>query len=261
MEAFLLRALLGGLGVAAIAGPLGCFVVWRRMAYFGATLSHAALLGVALGFALHVHVVAGVIGVSLLVSLLLVALRRQQRLAGDTLMGILAHSALAFGLVVLAFMEDLRLDLMGYLFGDILAISWLDVGIIGAGGVVVLGLLALLWRPLLSATVHEDLARVEGVNLARTELAFMLLLAVVIAVSMKIVGILLVTSMLIIPAAVARHFARSPEQMAVFAAVAGMLAVLAGLGGSLYWDTPAGPSVVVAATGLFALSLLVGQRG
>ena len=261
MQEFLLRALLGGIGVAAVTGPLGCFVVWRRMAYFGATLSHAALLGVALGFLLDVHVVAGVVGTSLLVSMLLVALRQQERLAGDTLMGILAHSALAFGLVALAFMEDLRVDLMGYLFGDILAITWLDVGIIAVGGVVVLGALVALWRSLLSATVHEELAAVEGVHLRRVELIFMVLMAVVIAVSMKIVGILLITSLLIIPAAVARHFSRSPEQMAVLAALAGMLAVTLGLAGSFYWDTPAGPSVVVAATGLFALSLAVPRRG
>lgn len=261
MDEFLLRALLAGLGVALVAGPLGAFVVWRRMAYFGDTLAHSALLGVALAYLLSINLNLGVLITCVAVALVLLALQRQQRLASDTLLGILAHTALSLGLVTLAFLETLRVDLMGFLFGDILAVGWRDVALIWAGGLVVLGALALLWRPLLAITVHEELAQVEGVPVARVRLALTLLLAVVVALAMKVVGILLITSLLIIPAAAARRFSRTPEAMAALAALAGGLAVTGGLAGSLSFDTPAGPSVVVAAALLFALTGLVPRAG
>ncbi len=253
MDDFLLRALLGGLGVALTAGPLGAFIVWRRMAYFGDTLAHSGLLGVMLGTVLGVNPGLGVIATCLAVALALVLLQRQRWLATDTLLGILAHTTLSLGLVVLALLETVRVDLVGYLFGDILAISTTDLYWIWGGAGLALGVLVWLWRPLLAATVHEELAQVEGVAVFPVRLAFMLLIAIVIAVAMKVVGILLITSLLIIPAAAARRFARSPEGMAILASLLGCAAVGLGLWASLRWDTPAGPSVVVAATSLFAL--------
>ena len=253
MDDFLLRALLGGLGVALTAGPLGAFIVWRRMAYFGDTLAHSGLLGVMLGTVLGVNPGLGVIATCLAVALALVLLQRQRWLATDTLLGILAHTTLSLGLVVLALLETVRVDLVGYLFGDILAISTTDLYWIWGGAGLALGVLVWLWRPLLAATVHEELAQVEGVAVFPVRLAFMLLIAIVIAVAMKVVGILLITSLLIIPAAAARRFARSPEGMAILASLLGWAAVGLGLWASLRWDTPAGPSVVVAATSLFAL--------
>jgi len=260
MDDFLLRALLGGFGVALAAGPLGTFVVWRRMAYFGDALAHSGLLGVLLGAMLRVNPQLGVILTCLLVALQLTLLQRQRNLATDTLLGILAHTALSLGLVALAFLETVRVDLVGYLFGDILAITPVDLYWIWGGGLLALSVLAGLWRPLLALTVHEDLARVEGVAVFPIRLAFMLLIALVIAVAMKVVGILLITSLLIIPAAAARRFARSPEGMAALASLVGGAAVGLGLWASLRWDTPAGPSVVVAATALFALSLATPSR-
>ena len=260
MDEFIVRALIGGLMVAAVAGPLGSFVVWRRMAYFGDTLAHSALLGVALGFLIGISTNITVIVLCVALALLLVLLQGQRRLASDTLLGILAHSSLSLGLVVLSFMEGLRVDLFAYLFGDILAVTWGDVGWMLIGGSVALVLLLLIWRPLLALTVHEDLARVEGQPAQWISLGFMLLIALVIAVAMKVVGILLITSLLIIPAATARRFARTPEQMGLIAAILGMLAVLGGIGGSLYWDTPTGPSIVVAAAALFAAISLVPRR-
>jgi len=259
MDDFFIRALVGGVGVALVAGPLGVFVVWRRMAYFGAAMAHSALLGVALGFLLAVDLNLAVIVVCIALALLLVALQRQQALATDTLLGILAHGALAVGLIVLAFVETLRVDLMSYLFGDVLAVTSHDLAWIYGGGAVVLIALAVIWRPLLAATVHEELAEVEGVRVGAVRLAFMLLLAVVIAVGLKVVGILLVTSLLIVPAAAARWLARTPEQMALWASAIGAVAVIAGLGGSLAWDTPAGASIVVAAMALFALVTLAAR--
>ncbi len=256
MDDFLLRALLAGLGVALVAGPLGSFVVWRRMAYFGDTLAHAALLGVALGFLLQFNINLAVIIVCLALAVALVALQQQRRLANDTLLGILSHSTLSLGLIVLAFMETLQLDLMSYLFGDILAVSNGDLYWIFGTTVVALAVLVAIWRPLLAITVHEELAQVEGVPVVRVRLALMLLIALVIAVAMKVVGILLITSLLIIPAATARGFARSPEQMAVLAALIGCIAVGGGLFASLEWDLPAGPAIVVTAALLFFLTPL-----
>ena len=253
---FVLRAGLAGLGVAAVAGPLGAFVVWRRMAYFGDTLSHSALLGVALGFLLGVNLNLAVVALCLALSLLLVALQRQRLLAGDTLLGILAHSSLSLGLVALAFLETVRIDLMAYLFGDILAVTPGDLAWIYGGGTLVLAAMVVLWRPLLAITVHEELAEVDGINVPATQLAFMLLVALVIAVAMKVVGILLITSLLILPAAAARRFARTPEAMAALAALAGGGAIVGGLGGSLRWDLPAGPSIVLAASLIFAVTAL-----
>jgi len=256
MDDFVLRALLGGFGIALIAGPLGALVVWRRMAFFGDALSHSALLGVSLGFVFGINISLGIALVCLAVALLLALLQDRMRLASDTLLGIFAHSTLSIGLVAIAFMEGVRVDLMGYLFGDILAVSAMDLLWIYGGGIVVLGTLIALWRPLLAVTIHEDLARVEGVPVEWMRLAFVLLIAITIAAAMKIVGVLLITSLLIIPAATARRFARTPEQMACIAALIGAAAVAAGLYASLYFDTPSGPSVVVAAATMFAASAM-----
>ncbi|VEF75469.1 zinc ABC transporter permease [Pseudomonas chlororaphis] len=265
MADFLFYALLAGLALALVAGPLGSFVVWRRMAYFGDTLSHAALLGVALGFLLDVSPAVAVTVGCLLLAVLLVTLQQRQPLASDTLLGILAPSTLSLGLVVLSFMHDVRIDLMAYLFGDLLAISPGDLAWILGGSAAVLLLLVALWRPLLAITVHEELARVEGLPVASLRLALMLLIAVVIAVviavAMKIVGVLLITSLLIIPAAAAQRHARSPEQMALGASLLGILAVCGGLALSWFKDTPAGPSIVVTAAALFLLSFVLPRRG
>lgn len=257
---FMLRALAAGLGVALVAGPFGTFVVWRRMAYFGDTLTHCALLGVALGFILQVEPVLAVISVCLLVALLLFFLQRQQRLPSDTLLGILSHTALSLGLVAMAFLENVRVDLLAYLFGDILAVGTRDLVLIYVCALFSLGSLVLLWRPLLAISLHEDLARVEGVRVDLVQLCFSCMLALVVAIMMKVVGLLLITSLFILPAAAVRRLAKSPEQMALFAAIAGIIAVSAGLYGSWTFDTPAGPSIVVAAALLFAVLQLLPAR-
>ena len=260
MADFLLNALLAGLALAVVAGPLGSFVVWRRMAYFGDTLSHAALLGVALGFLLDLSPTLAVTVGCLLLAVLLVTLQQRQALASDTLLGILAPTTLSLGLVVLSFMDEVRIDLMGYLFGDLLAVGSTDLAWILGGCALVMALLLPLWRRLLAITVHEELAQVEGLPVATLRLALMLLIAVVIAVAMKIVGVLLVTSLLIIPAAAAQRHARTPEQMAIGASFLGMLAVAAGLSLSWFQDTPAGPSIVVSAAAIFLIGFALPRR-
>lgn len=256
LDDFFTRALIAGIGLAITTGPLGCFIIWRRMAYFGDTMSHSALLGVALALFFNINMIVGVFVVALSISMILLLLQRKQSLSSDSLLGILSHSTLALGLVMVAFMTWVRVDLMSFLFGDILSVSKMDILLIYGGGTVVLGILTFLWRPLLASTVNEDLARAEGMNPDLSQAVFMILLAVVIAIAMKIVGILLITAMLIIPAATARRFATTPEKMAVIASLVGSLAVTGGLFGSLHYDTPSGPSIVVAAFGIFMLSLL-----
>jgi zinc transport system permease protein len=257
---FLLRALLGGLGVALVAGPFGSFVVWRRLAYFGDTLAHSALLGVAIGFVLHVNLTVGIILICQLLAILLFFSQRQRQLASDTMLGIFAHGALSLGLVTLAFLDDVRIDLVAYLFGDILAIANGDLGWIFIGGGLALAGLLWLWKPLLAITIHEDLARVEGIPVDRINWMFLGLIALTVAVMMKVVGMLLVTSLLIIPAATARRFAGNPELMAILASLIGCLAVCLGLFGSFQWDTPSGPSIVVAACVLFLFGLIIPRR-
>lgn len=254
MLEFLIRALLGGLGVAAVAGPLGAFVVWRRMAYFGDTLAHSALLGVALGFLFNINLNLAIVVLCVGLAAVLVTLQKKHIIATDTLLGILAHSALSLGLVAVSFLDNIRIDLMAYLFGDLLAVSQTDLYWIYGGGLSVLILLVTFWKPLLAVTVNEELAKVEGYPVEAIRLLMMLLVALVIAVAMKIVGVLLITSLMIIPAATARKLSNTPVQMAAISSVIGCLAVCGGVWASYHWDTPTGPSVVVCAALLFLIA-------
>lgn len=255
LDDFFVRALIAGAGVALAAGPLGCFIVWRRMAYFGDTVSHSALLGVALGFLMDVNLTLAVFAVAGLVALGLLAMQRANHLSSDAILGILSHSTLAIGLVIVAFMAWLRIDLMAYLFGDILAVTPGDIAVIYGAGAAALAVLAAIWTRLLADTASHELASAEGLRPGITRFIFMLLVAAVVAMTMKVVGILLITALLIIPAAAARHFSGTPERMALIAAGLGVVSVAAGLHGSLYLDTPAGPSIVVAALVLFLASM------
>ena len=257
IDSFLLYALAAGIGVAIAMGPFGALIVWRRMAFFGASVAHSALLGIALGFVIGTEPMIGMIGVCVATALLLFTMRGRTKLGEDTLLGIIAHGALALGLVAIALVPQLRVDLIGYLFGDILAVGPADLAWIYGGGALALVVLATLWRRLIAITVDEDLARVEGIAVGRVELAFLVLVALVIAIAMKVVGLLLVASMLVIPAAAARPFARTPEQMAALASVIGCLAVVGGLAGSALFDLPSGPAIVVAAVVLFALGVAI----
>ena len=260
MTNFILYALLAGLGVALVAGPLGCFVVWRRMAYFGDTLAHSALLGVSIGVLLDINLSITVAAIPLLMALGLVYLEQRGILSLDTLLGILSHSALATGLVLISLLPDVRVDLMSLLFGDLLSVTVSDLWVIYAVAGTVILLLLVLWKPLINITVHADLAEVEGVKVSAVRTALMLIIALVIAIAMKIVGVLLITALLIIPAATARRVSNTPEQMAITASIIAMLTVLMGLGMSWYVDTPAGPSVVVCGALLFMGSLVFRQK-
>ena len=259
LDDFLLRAALAGVGVALAAGPLGCFVVWRRMAYFGDATAHAAILGVALALATDLPIFWGVLATALAMAVL-VSAATGRSYAMDTMLGVSAHAALAIGLVAISFLSGVRVDLIGYLFGDILAVTRGDLAVIWGGAASAALLLALRWRGLLTATLSPDVAAAEGGRPARERLVLTVALALLVAVALKVVGALLITAMLILPAAAARPLARTPETMVLAAALIGAAAALGGLRLAWVADTPAGPSMVVVALGLFGVTNLLRRR-
>ena len=253
MDEITLRALLSSAMLAATLGPLGSLVVWRRMAYFGDTIAHAALLGVALSLITgFLPLTLSMFLVALLVAMLLSQAGRDARFHSDTLLGLLAHGTLALGLLLVGMSHSIRVDINAYLFGDVLAMDWQDTALLGGLCFTVLLLLKLSWRALLMVAIDRTIAHVEGVNVARTEKLLVIMLAAVIAVAIKLVGVLLITALLIMPAAAARYLARSPAQMAVYASLVGVFSVSTGLYGSIAMDAPSGPLMVVIA----ALSFL-----
>lgn len=256
LDDFLIRAVLAALGVAVAAALMGCFVVWRRMAYFGDATAHAAILGVALSLGFGVSIFAGVLVVALAMALSLSALAARGH-AVDTSLGVLAHAALAFGLVAVALLPGARVDLEAYLFGDILAVTRGDLVVIWAGVAVVVAVLVWRWQALLTATLNPDLAIAGGIDPAREARMLTLALALVVAVAIKVVGALLITALLIIPAATARPFARTPEAMALMAVAIGAAAALGGLVLAMLADTPAGPTIVCLAATFFAGASLI----
>lgn len=252
---FITRAIIAGLGIALLAGPLGSFMIWRRMSYFGDTLAHSALLGVGLSALLHINIYIGLISVSIMVACLLAALNKVSWLASDAVMGILSHTMLAIGLITATVISGVRVDLLSYLYGDILAVDLQDIIYIYGVMLAVILVLCGMWRNLLSTTIHPDLARVEGVAVDAVNWIFTVLLALVFAVAIKLVGVLLITSLLIIPASAARKFARTPEFMTIIASVIGCLAVGFGFVASLNWDWPTGPAIVTVAAAIFVVSM------
>ncbi len=262
MDDFIVYALAAGIALALVVGPLGSVVVWRRMAYFGDTLAHAALLGVALAVAAEQLPMVGVGIIGVLIAMLLFWLEKQRDLSTDTLLGILSHSALALGLIVLSILQTqgYNINLMAYLFGDLLAVDQSDLLLMYASVVIILVVFSQLLSPLISISVNEELARVDGVAVEKVRFIFMLLLALVIAVALKVVGILLITALLIIPAATARLYSKSPKQMVLVSVLLAIIAVVLGLAASLAWDFPTGPAIVVSAALLFFVSRIFVRR-
>lgn len=257
LDDFFVRALIAGIGVAIVAGPLGCFIMWQRLAYFGDTMAHTSLLGIAIAIILEVHIFAGVFGICIVAAFLLGRVTDRSQLPADSLLGILSHSTLALGLILVSLMYWVRVDLLQYLFGNILSVNWIDIASIYLAGVVVITLVVWRWRQLVCTTVNEEIAAAENLQPVYTRYLLMVLLAAVVAFAMKIVGIILTMSMLIIPAASARYFSKSPEQMAVYSVLAGIIAVIIGLVLSLNVDLPSGPSIVFAASVIFVSSLTI----
>ena len=231
-------------------------MIWRRLSYFGDTLSHSALLGVTLAYAFSINITLSVFLISSIVAILLINLQKRTKLAGDSLLGLLAHSTLAIGLVLIGFLSSIRFDLMGLLFGDILAVTTEDITLVWIGGIIILGILYYIWKSIFSATVNYDLAAAEGMRPEISNFIFTLLLAAVIALSIKMIGALLITGLLLIPAAIARNLSNSPKQMIIISVLAGITSVVIGLFTSLELNTASGPSIIVVSLALFVLSLI-----
>ena len=260
LDDFLFRALIAGIGIALVTGPLGCFVVWRRLSFFGDTLAHSALLGVILSVSFDINISLSIFTVSSLIALLLLRLQKTTYLANDALLGLLSHSSLAIGLVVLGFLSFIRFDIMGVLFGDILSVNVNDLLAIWIGGALILLVLWFIWKPLFASTVNYELAEAEGMKPERMNAIFTILLAALIAIAIKMVGLLLITGMLIIPTAMARNLSNNPRQMVILSIVGGLLSVLIGLYASFEINTSSGPTIVTVALLLFILSLTKVQK-
>ncbi|MAV32480.1 MAG: hypothetical protein CMQ02_03500 [Gammaproteobacteria bacterium] len=255
---FVVFALSAGVALAIVAGPLGSFVVWKKMSYFGETLAHASLLGVALALVFELNIQISMLLVCLCSAFILTSLNKLDSISADTILGIIAHSNL--GIVILGFSSAPRLNLEAYLFGALLTVSMADlIWIIGVS-VVILSTLLYFWEELLAATVNRDLAKMDGVNTEKFHLLLSSLIALTVAISIKIVGVLLITSLLIIPPATARNFSFTPEAMAFFSSAIGVTSVIMGVVSSFFFDSPVGPSIVVVATILYCLALTIPKQ-
>ena len=253
---FFIRALVAGIGIALVTGPCGCFIIWRRFSFFAGTLAHSALLGVTMAVFFEINIAFAVFLISASLAIILLQLQKKTKLPNDALLGLLAHASLAVGLVILGFLSSIRFDIMGLLFGDILAVNQIDLMFIWIGGALIIIILKIIWKPLFASTVNYELAEAEGMKPDRANAIFTILMAAIIAISIKIVGLLLITGMLIIPAAMARNISKNPQQMVFLSVVGGLLSVVVGLFSSLEFNTPSGPSIIAAALVLFIISLL-----
>jgi len=254
-EEFMIRALLSGTALSFVSGPIGCFILWKRLAYFGDSLAHSALLGVAMALFLQINAVFGVFIVAVGVSLLLIGLRSTRIFSSDAALGILSHSALALGLIAISLSNSGKVHLSSLLFGDILAVSWNDVWVSFGVAALILLLLVFQWRQLIAHTLSSEIASVERIGFWGSEVLFMVLCSGLVAIAMKITGVLLISALLILPAAIARIFARSPEAMASISALMGVASIIGGLLLSLKFDLPSGPSIIAAATIYFIAAL------
>jgi len=253
LDDFFWRAVFAGIGVSLVAGPLGCFIVWRRMSYLGDTMAHSALMGVAIGLFLEINLMIGVFVVAITVGIILFSFQKQDKISNDALLGTLSHASLAIGVLIISLMYWVRIDFIGFLFGDILSVSIADLYWIFGGGFLIMMTFIWMWRPLLAITFNKELAQAEGLPVFKVQFVFMIMISAIISFSIKIVGILLITSLLIIPASTARRFSKTPEQMAFGGALIGMLSVWIGLEASFKFDTPSGPSIVITSVLFFFL--------
>ena len=255
-DPFILRGILAGIAVALISGLVGCFVVWRRMSYYGESIAHSSLLGVGFAILMGVSINLGIVFTCLLFGILFLWLQHSKVLSSDTLLGVLAHLALALGIIVIS-LNKIKIDIHAFLFGDILTVSSSDLWGMYLGVLIAVFLICYNWSSLLLVTIDEDLAKAEGVNTLNINLLFTFILTIVVAISIQIIGLLLITAMLIIPAAASRRLTNSPETMALVATFIGIVSVILGIMLSVEIDAPSGPSIVLVSAILFFLSPLL----
>ncbi len=256
-EPFLIQAILGGIGIAIICGPLGSYVVWHRMAYFGDTISHAALLGIAVSLFLNIHFLIGVLAICILIGLLLINYnKRGLPLSNDSILGIISHSSLALGITLIYILKPSNFDLFNYLFGNILTLTPYDILIIYICAIINLSIIYKYWSQLVAITIDPNLAKIHKIKTSKIQMIFILVMALTIGISIKIIGTLLITSLLVIPAATARHLSKTPKEMAVIASLIGIIGVIIGTFLSSIFDVPTGPAIILSFTFLFLCTLL-----
>lgn len=255
-EPFILRGLAAAVVMAVLASPIGCLMIWRRMAYFSDSLSHSALAGVLLGVALGIGQNAGVALVVCLTALILAQISGRFVISMDLLLLIIGQTALCAGIIGFSYMPEIRTDLTAYLFGDVLSVTSRDLIFIAIVGGLCLLLLVLNWKKMIFTAVMPDLAQSEGISAKKQSATFMILTALFVALALKTTGLLLISALLIIPPCSARFFAETPEQMAGFGAIIGVFSVIAGLACSIYFDAPAAPAMEVICAVFFLFCCL-----
>ena len=267
-----MSALIAPLVLAIIAGPVGCLIVWRRMAYFGDAIAHSALLGVAVGLFIGFAPNIGVALICAVFAILLVYLQHRRKLSIDTLLGILAHGALAIGLLLVFWSAletghgshhepnhtiDPHTLLEIYLLGSLENISMNQNIILIIGALIIAVILKLIWEPLILMTLNMDLARAEGVPTLRLQYIMMGIMTALVVMGLQITGVLFITSLLIMPAAAARQISTTPEKMILWAVIFAFSGVLSGYIASHEIHLPPGPTIVSALTTIFIISLLI----
>ena len=260
MDDFIYRAIVASIGVSIIAGSLGCFVIWKRLSYFSDSISHSALLGVALGLVTGLGINLGLVIVGGLFATLIVVLQQKDFWSNDAVLGIFSHVSLALGIVVLGIVGNQNTDYFAYLFGDILSITLKDIYWIFLVVIIVISILVTNWKKLLLLTLNEELAKAEGINKLYYDLLFMFLIALAVSVSVQIVGVLLITSLLIIPPAIARVFSNSPIVMIFSSIIVSICSVLVGLYLSIDFDLATGPTIVITLGVLFFIAQFLPKK-
>ncbi len=260
MDDFIYRAIIASIGVSLIAGSLGCFVIWKRLSYFSDSISHSALLGVALGLATGLGINLGLVIVGGLFAVLIVVLQQKEFWSSDAVLGIFSHLSLSLGIVVLGIIGNQNTDYFAYLFGDILSITSKDLYWIFSVLIVVVTILVFNWKKLLLLTLNEELAKAEGINKLYYDLLFMFLIALAVSVSVQIVGVLLITSLLIIPPAISRVISNSPVTMILASMIVSIFSVLLGLYLSIDFDLATGPTIVITLGALFFIAQFLPKK-
>ncbi len=264
LDDFLIRSLLAGILMVLVAAPMGCLMVWQRLAFLADTLGHAAVLGVALGLVMSINPMMSVLLIILLVMVIMqLSQRRLHVSAGvlsESVLAILSYTGLSAGILILGVSGRSNVSLEAILFGDLLATSMQDLMFIGITVLILLGLLWKHWHSFVAVTVSPEIAQAEGISVQKTQLLLYLMIALLVAVMMKIMGVLLIGAMLVIPVNAARVFSRGPEQMVLISLGFGLISLFSGMFFSWQFDLQTGPAVVVVATLWLLLALLVQKR-
>lgn len=261
LDDFLLRSLIAGVIMVVIAAPMGCLMVWQRLAFLGDTLGHAAVFGVALGLMLQLMPIVGVLAVALLIVFSLSRVSSFNTAMSETTLAIISHTGLAGGIILVGTLGAGRVNLESILFGDLLATTPTDLLGLLATTFVLLLLLLRYWRAFVAMSVSREIAQAEGIEVRRLQFLMYAMIALLVAVMMKVMGVLLIAAMLVIPTSSARLFSRGPEQMVAISALYGFAALGGGLTSSYHFDWQTGPAIVVCATALLLLTLAVRRLG